>query len=162
MTTETKAPTTPPTDHRPMHHCIKCGREISPDESMCAQCNRAGMVTPAASQYHGTMVVAIVAGVVALAIWAAIATRGMGPYVADVVAVSPAPPGAADVTLDVENQGTARGYAKCELRALTASGAILRVLPVQLGPLEGGASERFTETFPGLSEMPSEVTVTCS
>ena len=162
QTESTPTPASPTPDPRPMHHCIKCGREIGPDESMCAECNRAGMVTPAASQYHGTMVLAIVAGVVALGIWAAIATRGVGPYVAEVVAVTPAPPGAADVTLDVENQGSQRGYAKCELRALNASGGILRVLPIQVGPLEGGDAQRFTENFPGLSEMPAQVTVSCT
>ena len=149
-------------DRRPMHHCIKCGREIGPDESMCEVCNRAGMVTPSASQYHGTMVLAIVAGVAALAIWASLSMRGIGPYTANVVSVVPAPPGAVDVTLQIENQGTARGYAKCELQALTASGSVLRVLPVQAGPLEGGVSQTFTERIPGLSEMPQNVAVTCN
>ena len=47
-------------DPRPMRNCYKCGREIGPDESICRVCNRAGMATPSASQYHGTIVVAIV------------------------------------------------------------------------------------------------------
>jgi hypothetical protein len=151
-----------PRDPRPMHRCIKCGREIGPDESMCDVCNRAGMVTPSASQYHGTMVLAIVAGVAALAIWGALAMRGIGPYQADVVSFVPAPPGAVDVTLQVENQGTARGYAKCELQALNGGGTIVRVMNLQAGPLEGGESLRFTEHFPGLSELPASVTVTCN
>src|SRR2546430_16569381 len=48
-------------------HCYKCGREIGPDETICAICNRAGMATPSATQYHGTIVVAIVTGVVIMA-----------------------------------------------------------------------------------------------
>ena len=40
--------------------CIKCGREVGADESICEFCNRAGMATPSASQYHGTVAVAIV------------------------------------------------------------------------------------------------------
>ena len=151
-----------PTDRRPRRHCIKCGREIGPDESMCEVCNRAGMVAPAASQYHGTMILAIVAGVAALAIWGSFAMRGVGPYQADVVSFVPAPPGAIDVTLRIENQGTARGYAKCELRALDGGGGVLRLLPLQAGPLEGGATQTFTEHFPGLAELPETVAVSCS
>jgi predicted nucleic acid-binding Zn ribbon protein len=150
-----------PHDSRPMHHCIKCGRAIGPDESMCAVCNRAGMATPSASQYHGTMVLAIIAGVVGLAIWGSLAMRGVGPYDARVVSVVPAPPGAVDVTLEVENRGTARGYAKCQLQALDASDRVVRVQPMQAGPLEGGATQTVTEHFPGLAEVPQTVAVDC-
>lgn len=149
-------------DPRPPRHCIKCGREIGPDESICAICNRAGMATPSASQYHGTMVVAIIAGVAALAIWASLAMRGVGPYEARVTDVVPAPPGAVEVTIEVENLGTSRGYGKCQLRALDAAGSTLRVQPVSAGPLEGGASGTFAARISGLAELPDEVMVSCS
>ena len=55
-------------DRRPLRSCIKCGRQIGPDETICEVCNRAGMATPSATQYHGTIVVAIVAGVIIMAI----------------------------------------------------------------------------------------------
>lgn len=149
-------------DSRPMRHCIKCGREIGPDESICAVCNRAGMATPSASQYHGTMVVAIIAGVAALAIWASLSMRGVGPYQAQVLSVIPAPPGAVDVTLRVENLGTARGSARCQLQALDAAGNLLRAQPLQAGPLDGGASQTVTQRLPGLSAQPDRVAVVCS
>ena len=53
---------------RERRSCIKCGREVGPDVTICEVCNRAGMATPSASQYHGTVVVAIVLAVAALAI----------------------------------------------------------------------------------------------
>jgi hypothetical protein len=145
-----------------MRRCIKCGREVGPDESLCEVCNRAGMVAPSASQYHGTMVVAIIAGVVALAIWASLSMRGIGPYEARVTDVQPAPPGAVAVTIEVENLGTARGYGKCQLRALDAGGTILRVQPLSAGPLEGGASGTFSARISGLAELPDRVTVLCT
>lgn len=147
---------------RAPRHCIKCGREVGPDQSLCEVCNRAGMVAPSASQYHGTMVVAIIAGVVALAIWASLAMRGVGPYEARVTDVQPAPPGAVAVTIEVENLGTARGYGKCQLRALDAGGGTLRVQPMSAGPLEGGASGTFSARITGLSQLPDEVVVSCS
>lgn len=152
----------PAADPRPPRHCYKCGREIGPDESMCEVCNRAGMATPSASQYHGTMVVAIIAGVALLAVWAGLAMRGVGPYEAQVLGIEPAPPGAAVVTLQVENLGTSRGYAKCQLRALDGSGRLLRAQPLSAGPLEGGATGTFTERMPGLSQMPDRVLASCT
>ena len=68
-----------------MRNCYKCGREIGPDESICSVCNRAGMATPSASQYHGTIVVAIVAGVALLAVAASLAMRGVGPFRTDAI-----------------------------------------------------------------------------
>jgi hypothetical protein len=149
-------------DPRPARHCIKCGREVGPDESLCEVCNRAGMVAPSASQYHGTMVVAIIAGVVALAIWASLSMRGVGPYEARVTEMQPAPPGAVAVTIEVRNVGTARGYGKCQLRALDGAGRTLRVQPVSAGPLEGGASGTFSARISGLAELPDSVTVSCT
>ena len=145
-----------------MRNCIKCGREIGPDESLCEVCNRAGMVAPSASQYHGTMVVAIIAGVVALGIWGSLSMRGIGPWEAGVTSVQPAPPGAVEVTVEVENLGTARGYGKCQLRALDAGGSTLRVQPISAGPLEGGASGTFSARISGLTELPDRVTVVCT
>lgn len=151
----------PATDTRAPRQCIKCGREVGPDESICEICNRAGMATPSASQYHGTMVVAIIAGVVALAIWASLAMRGVGPYEATVVEFEPAPPGAIEVSIEVTNLGTARGYGKCQLRALDSGGGVLRVQALSAGPLEGGATRRFSQRIAGLAELPDQVTVSC-
>lgn len=149
-------------DLRPPRHCYKCGREIGPDESICDVCNRAGMATPSASQYHGTMVVAIIAGVAGLAIWASLAMRGVGPYAADVLAIVPDPSDGAAVTFRVANEGTSRGFAKCQLQALDATGRVLRSRSVVAGPLEGGASRTFSERIPGLASLPASVTVSCS
>src|SRR5919106_1817493 len=98
-------------------HCLKCGREIGPDESICEFCNRAGMATPSASQYHGTIVLAIVLAVVGLAIAASLAQRGIGPFVADVRSIAPADPGYT-ITYTVTNEGTTAGRAKCQIVAL--------------------------------------------
>jgi hypothetical protein len=149
-------------DTRTPRSCIKCGREVGPDESICAVCNRAGMATPSASQYHGTMVVAIIAGVVALAIWGSLAMRGVGPYEARVLEVQPAPPGAVEVTVEVENLGTARGYGKCQLQALGSGGRVMRVQALSAGPLDGGGSGTFSQRITGLTEVPDSVTVSCT
>ncbi|HEX9635072.1 MAG TPA: hypothetical protein VGB34_06250 [Candidatus Limnocylindria bacterium] len=149
-------------DLRPPRHCYKCGREIGPDESICEVCNRAGMATPSASQYHGTIVLAIIAGVAGLAIWGSLAMRGVGPYAASVQAIVPDAPDGAIISFVVHNEGTSRGFAKCQLQAQDASGRVLRSRSVIAGPLEGGASGTFSERIPGLPAPPASVRITCS
>ncbi|HET6381503.1 MAG TPA: hypothetical protein VFH63_10810 [candidate division Zixibacteria bacterium] len=147
-------------DPRP-HHCIKCGRQIGPDESICEVCNRAGMVAPSASQYHGTMVVAIIAGVALLAIWASLSMRGVGPYGAEVLSVTFEPPNAALVTFEVGNQGTGRGFANCRVVVLDAAGHRLRTRSVTAGPLDGGETRTFTERVSGVVSEPDSAVIEC-
>ena len=141
--------------------CIKCGREIGPDESICEVCNRAGMATPSASQYHGTVVVAIVLAVAALAVAASLSLRGVGPYAAEVSDVRAADPGWS-ITFAVTNEGTRTGRAKCQLVALGESGQRLRTRSAITLPIEGGATSEQTETIAGLQVEPADVTVSCS
>jgi hypothetical protein len=129
---------------------------------MCAVCNRAGMVEPSASQYHGTLAVAIVAGVVLLAVWAGLATRGIGPYAAEVVSFGASPPNGAAVTIQVANEGTSRGYAKCQLRARDASGRVVGSRSLVAGPLEGGESKAFSDRIAGLLGEPAAIEVRCT
>lgn len=144
-----------------LRHCIKCGREIGPDESICQLCNRAGMATPSASQYHGTVVVAIVLAVVGLAIAASLSLRGVGPYLAEVRGVAPAEVGYT-ITYAVTNEGTSAGRAKCQLVALGDAGEQLRVRNTLTPRIGGGETTEQDETIPGLEEEPASVTVRCS
>ena len=147
-----------PTETR---HCIKCGTEIGPDESMCAACNRAGMATPSASQYHGTIVVAIVVAVAALAWAAGAAVEGVGPYAAEIREVVAADVGY-DVAYAVRNEGTKAGRAKCQLVALSGTGRTVgstNELTTRIAP---GASIEQVASIPGLADEPDEVRVSCS
>jgi predicted nucleic acid-binding Zn ribbon protein len=150
----------PPADPRPPRHCYKCGREIGPDESICSVCNRAGMATPSASQYHGTMAVAIIVGVVALAVWASLSMRGVGPFQAEVLSISEAQDGAT-ATISVVNQGTARGSATCRLEARDAQGRPLRSTSVSTGRLDGGQRATLSVPITGLSQLPATVVASC-
>lgn len=153
-------PATAP-DARAPRRCIKCGREIGPDQSICEVCNRAGMATPSASQYHGTMVVAIITGVIGLAIWATLATRGIGPYQASVVNFAPVGGDAVAVTVQVSNEGTGRGTPICRLVAQDAQGVELRSAGLSTGQIDGGQSATFSGRIPGLAQPPAAVVVSC-
>jgi hypothetical protein len=142
--------------------CIKCGREVAPGETVCQICNRAGMATPSATQYHGTVVVAIVLAVAGLAFAASLSLRGVGPYGAEVRGVAPGVDLGHEITYAVTNDGTRPGRAKCQLVARDADGRALRVRNTVTSQIAGGATVELTETIPGLAEEPAEVTVTCS
>jgi hypothetical protein len=145
-----------------VRRCIKCGREVGPDESLCEFCNRAGMATPSATQYHGTVVVAIVLAVAGLALAASLSLRGVGPYGAEVRRVAPGEEIGYAITYAVTNEGTRPGRAKCQLVAFGEDGRRLRTRNTLTSQIAGGATLELTEQIPGLDVEPASVTVTCS
>jgi predicted nucleic acid-binding Zn ribbon protein len=145
-----------------MRHCYKCGREIGTDQTICDVCNRAGMATPSATQYHGTIVVAIVAGVVIMAIAASLSLRGIGPFRGEALRWGSDPPDAVVVELQVTNEGTRPGRAKCQLTARDASNLVLRTRSTLSPQVPGGDTITFTERIPGLPVAPASVGVSCS
>jgi hypothetical protein len=155
-------PMTPPPSPADVRHCIKCGREVGPDESICAVCNRAGMATPSATQYHGTIVAAVVLAIAALAVAASLSLRGVGPYAAAVAEVTDVRPVGFEVTFSVTNEGSNPGRAKCQLLALNDAGQRLRARNVVTEQIAGGTSVEATATLPDLDDIPAEVSVTCS
>lgn len=152
---------THPTGAPETRNCIKCGREVGPDESICSVCNRAGMATPSATQYHGTIAVAIVVAVAGLAWAAGAALEGVGPYAAEVRQVTAAEVGY-DIGYAVTNEGTRSGRAKCHLTAFDENGRRLRQANAITGPVDGGETISESVSIPGLEEEPADVTVSCS
>jgi hypothetical protein len=148
-------------DRRPPRNCYKCGRQIGPDETICEVCNRAGMATPSATQYHGTIVVAIVAGVVLMAVAASFAMRGIGPFQGEALRWSPDPPDGVIVQVQVANQGTRAGRAKCDLSALDAVGDVLREVSSVSPSVPGGGVITYQARLPGLSAPAVSVSVAC-
>ena len=145
-----------------VRRCIKCGREVGPDESLCEFCNRAGMATPSATQYHGTVVVAIVLAVAGLALAASLSLRGVGPYGAEVRGVAPSDEIGYAITYAVTNEGTRPGRAKCQLVAFADDGRRLRTRNTLTTQIAGGATLELTEQVPGLQVEPASVTISCS
>jgi hypothetical protein len=143
-----------------VRHCIKCGREVGPDESMCATCLAPGMVAPSASQYHGTVAVAIVLAVAALAIAASLTLRGIGPWSASIDGAE-ANSGSVAVTLTVTNEGTASGRAKCRIVARGDTGQVLRTRNYVTSAISGGTTSRVSESVPGLEAVPESLDISC-
>jgi hypothetical protein len=141
--------------------CLKCGRPIDLQETMCDVCNRAGMTAPAATQMHGTVAVAIVGSVVAMGVVASILVGGVGPFTSDVLAVGPVAEASVVVTLQVNNHGSRAGRARCELTAVNGSGSPVARTVVLSPEVSPGESVPFDAQIPGLTTDPSRVMVRC-
>ncbi len=150
-----------PAERRPTRHCYKCGREIGPDETICESCNRAGMATPSATQYHGTIVVSIIAGIALMAVAASLAMRGVGPYEGQAVGFQAGPQGAVVATVSVTNQGTSSGRAKCRIEARDSAGNELGVVVSITPEVAGGATVTYDQSIPGVGGRASSVGVSC-
>jgi predicted nucleic acid-binding Zn ribbon protein len=148
-------------DSRPPRHCYKCGREIGPDESICEICNRAGMATPSATQYHGTIVVAIVLGVALMAVGASLAMRGIGPYQSRVVAFHTVGQGQVAVSVALTNEGSRAGRASCKLTAQDDAGRPLAVTTAVSPQVESHGSATFPAVILGVEGAPAMVSVSC-
>src|SRR3954453_15201055 len=87
------------------HGCVRCGAEIPLEEAMCERCNPLGLREPAASQVHGSVILAVGAAIVFLAVLARVSVAGgNGPFLASITSVTPAAAGLA-VTLRGRNGG---------------------------------------------------------
>jgi hypothetical protein len=105
----------------PTHPCVRCGRSVSLDESLCEFCNPLGLSQPAASQAHGTVFVAIVGAVVLLAVAGRLALSGMGPFQGQVANVTASGTGL-EVALTVHNEGSKEGSTTCRITEASRGG----------------------------------------
>jgi hypothetical protein len=112
---QTHAPSTrQAAPEEPTHPCVRCGAPVPAGIAMCDRCNPLGLAQPASTQAHGTILVAIVVSVVALALLGRFALSGIGPFTATVAGVEPIHDGLA-VTLSVTNEGTSAGSTTCRV-----------------------------------------------
>lgn len=141
--------------------CLKCGRPIGVEETMCEVCNRAGMIAPAATQMHGTLAVAIVGSVIGMGVLASLLVGGVGPFTGEALAVGPLAESSVVVSVQVENQGTRAGRARCELTAVNEAGSPV-ARTVALSPeVPPDGAVHFSAQIPGLTVDPSRVMVRC-
>lgn len=141
--------------------CIKCGRAIDAQETVCEVCNRARMATPSATQYHGTIAAAIVLGVAALAIAGSLSMRGIGPFTSSTLSVEPSPLGGVEVTVAVVNEGTRAGRATCRIVAADAAGRRIGTASTVTDSLDAGERLVFAQRLAGVQDPPERISVTC-
>lgn len=114
-------PTAPAAAPQQTHPCIRCGRQVSLDESLCEFCNPLGLSQPATSQAHGTVFLAIAGAVILLAVAGRVALSGVGPFHGEVADVTASATGLA-VALTVRNDGSKEGSTTCRITEAARNG----------------------------------------
>lgn len=129
------------------------------DVALCERCNPLGLSDPASSQAHGTVFLAIVLGVVFLAVAGRLALSGIGPFDAQVTGVDAAPAGLV-VSIDVHNQGTKAGPTTCRITD-PANRGVGPAAIIQSPPVEPGQSRSFTATIGQFGASPRPLVIAC-
>lgn len=143
----------------PTHPCVRCGRAVPLDVSLCEDCNPLGLSQPATSQAHGTVFVGIVGAVVALAVAGRLILAGVGPFHGEVSGVSAAPSGLA-VVLTVRNDGTKAGSTTCRITQASRLGTGPAAV-VQTPRVDGGSSLSFSSSVSQFGTVPRPLAVEC-
>lgn len=168
-------------------HCARCGRPVEPGEYLCSQCREevgpaatvqppppddeqeqrrrrwpATMVRPSPVQYHATLLVTIFAALVALALWAFLSHRGVGPFDARLAHQGPFRAGSVSVVLEVTNQGSKTSRATCSIRAFDAANTAIDTTTLLTPPIPPNTTIDVTQMFRGLDSEPAEFDTVCS
>lgn len=143
-----------------MHGCVRCGARIPLSESMCETCNPLGLRSPAASQAHGTVFIAIALAVVVLAVLAHVAVANVGPFDSKIASVVPAPGGLL-VTISITNTGSSAGRTTCRVDDPSQRGIGPETAYASSPTVPGGGTATFDLTVLSLGTVPIPLAVAC-
>ncbi len=140
--------------------CVRCGAPVPVGIALCERCNPLGLTQPASTQAHGTILLAIVISVVALALLGRFALSGIGPFSATVARVEPIHDGLA-ITLSVTNEGGNAGSTTCRVHDASDPGvtASAYLQSPQIGP---GETVSFSQETTALGPTVRPLAVECS
>ena len=102
---------------QPHDTCIRCGRPTPPGVALCDQDNPGAIKGPSATQVHGTILIGVIGGFVALMLLLRLATAGVGPFGSSLAGVATRSDGGLDVVVAVTNSGSRPAGASCRISA---------------------------------------------
>jgi hypothetical protein len=120
------------------------------------------MVRPSPVQYHATIMVTIFLALVALALWAFLSHRGVGPFDAKLLRQGQFRNGRVSVVLEVTNQGSKTSRATCSIRAFDSADTVIDTVTALTAPIPAHTTIDVTQTFRGLHTAPADFDTVCS
>ena len=141
--------------------CVRCGATVPLGTSMCERCNPLGLKQPAPSQAHGTVFLAIVGGVIGLAVLGRLALSGIGPFQGSVGNIVSVPPGLA-VTLTVKNLGTTAGSTTCRVYDPSSPGLGPDAEFIVSPRIDPGKTVSFSKEITALGSTVRQLAVECT
>ena len=141
--------------------CVRCGATVPLGTAMCENCNPLGLKQPAASQAHGTVFLAIVGGVIGLALLGRFALSGIGPFTGQIGNIVSVPPGLA-VTLTVTNHGSSAGSSTCRVYDPASAGLGPEAAFIVSPRIDPGGTISFSKQISQLGSSVRPLAVECT
>jgi hypothetical protein len=149
---------------KPHDTCFKCGRPTPLGVSLCDRDNPGKIKSPSSTQVHGTILVGVLGGFVALLLIFRLVSAGVGPFASSVSGVATRADGGLDVVVSVTNGGTKASGASCSVSVGGAPTYTDYVFFTE--PIPAGASQQFERSLPaptnGSSLPAANVLVRCN
>ena len=149
---------------QPHDTCFRCGRPTPLGVSLCDRDNPAHIKSPSSTQVHGTVLVGVLGGFIALAIVLRLVSAGVGPFAAAVSGVATRADGGLDVVVSVSNAGTRSAGASC--RVSPGGAPDYRDFVFFTEPIPAGEMRQFTRSLPptadGAPLSSSAVVIRCN
>lgn len=153
--------------------CPRCATVLAPGKSVCPRCelsvmvrrgdvrrNATGLALPSPIQGHATVMVAVLLTIALLGVLAFSSLQGIGPFTARVVSIQSEPAGL-EVELQVTNDGSRAGKAKCRVSATDLDGAIHHSPVLLTDSIQPHTTGQLTLPLDGVHEGRS-LDITCS
>jgi hypothetical protein len=131
---------------QPHDTCFKCGRPTPIGVSLCDRDNPAKIKSPSSTQVHGTILIGVLGGFVALLIIFRMVSSGVGPFDASVGGVATRADGGLDVVVTVANTGSRASGASCRVSPGGAPTYTDYVFFTE--PIPAGQSREFAKSLP--------------
>jgi len=128
---------------------------------MCESCNPLGLKQPAPSQAHGTVLLAVIVGVIGLAILGRLALNGIGPFRGQVGNIVAVPQGLA-VTLTVTNLGSTSGSTTCRIYDPSSAGIGPDAAYIVSPAIDPGRTVSFSKDVTTLGDTVRPLAVECT
>ncbi len=149
---------------QPHDTCFRCGRPTPVGVSLCDRDNPARIKAPSSTQVHGTVLVGVIGGFIALAIVLRLVSAGVGPFTAAVSGVATRADGGLEVVVAVANGGSRSSGASC--RVSPGGAPDYRDYVFFTEPIPAGETRQFTRSMPpptdGAPLRASAVVVRCN
>jgi hypothetical protein len=135
---------------QPHDTCFRCGRPTPPGVSLCERDNPGHIKAPSSTQVHGTILVGVIFGFVALLLVLRFTSAGVGPFASTVSGVATRADGGLDVVVQVANAGTRAAGASCRISPDGAPD--YRDYVFFTGPIPAGESRQFSQSLAASAE----------
>jgi len=129
---------------QPHDTCFRCGRPTPLGVSLCDRDNPAQVKGPSSTQVHGTVLIGLLAGFIALAVFLRFVSAGAGPFTSTVSGFATRADGGLDVVIEVTNGGTRLSGASC--RIAVGGAPDFRDYVFFTEPIEPGGSRQITRS----------------